>query len=34
LLEFADDLLHGVFAVAPLDDFEAGPVEAEGAFGH
>src|ERR1700736_2690868 len=34
LLQIADDLLHGVLAVAALDDFEAGAVEAQGAFGH
>ena len=34
LLEFGDDLLDGVVAVAALDDFEAGAVETEGAFGH
>lgn len=34
LLEFRDDLRDGVIAVAALDDFEAGPVEAKRAFGH
>jgi hypothetical protein len=33
-LEIGDDLLHGVFAVAALDDFEAGAEEAQGTFGH
>lgn len=34
LLQFADDFLHGVFAVAALDDFEARTVEAQRAFRH
>lgn len=34
MLEFGDDFADGAFAVAALDDFEAGAVEAEGAFGH
>jgi len=34
LLQFGDDLGDGVFAVAAGDDFQAGAVEAEGAFGH
>jgi hypothetical protein len=34
LLEFGDDLLDGVIAIATLNDFEAGAVQAEGAFGH
>src|SRR5262249_3695688 len=33
-LEFGDDLLDGVAAVAALNDLEAGAGEAEGAFGH
>lgn len=33
-LEFGDDLLDGVAAVAALNDLEAGAVEAKGAFGH
>ena len=34
MLEFGDDFADGAFAVATLDDFEAGAVEAEGALGH
>ena len=34
LLEFGDDLVDGVLAVAALDDFKAGAVEAEGTLGH
>jgi hypothetical protein len=34
LLEFSDDLVDGVLAVAALNYFEAGAVEAQGAFGH
>jgi len=34
VLEFGDDLLDGVIAVAALDDFEAGAVETKGSFGH
>jgi hypothetical protein len=34
VLEFGDDFADGAFAVAALDDFEAGAVEAKGAFGH
>src|SRR5262249_18331443 len=33
-LEFSDDLLDGMITVAALNDFEAGAVEAEGAFWH
>jgi hypothetical protein len=33
-LEFGDDLVNGVLAVATLDDFQARAVQAEGAFGH
>jgi hypothetical protein len=33
-LEVSDDLLDGMFAVAALNDFEAGADEAKGAFGH
>ena len=33
-LEFGDDLLDRVLAVAALDDFETRAVEAEGALGH
>jgi hypothetical protein len=33
-LEFGDDLLDRVIAVTTLDDFEAGAVQAESAFGH
>ena len=33
-MEFGDDFGDGVLAVAALDDFEAGAVEAESAFGH
>lgn len=34
MLEFGNNLLDGVFAVAALDDFEAGAVEAQSAFRH
>jgi hypothetical protein len=34
LLQFGDELRDGVPAVAAGDDFEAGAVKAEGAFGH
>ncbi len=34
LLKLGDDLRDGVIAVAALDDFQARPVEAKGAFGH
>ncbi len=34
MLEFGDDFADGAPAVAALDDFEAGAVEAESAFGH
>ena len=34
MLEFGDDFADGAFAVATLDDFEAGAVEAKGALGH
>jgi hypothetical protein len=33
-LQVGDELGDGVLAVAARDDFEAGTVEAEGAFGH
>ena len=33
-LQLADDLLHGVLTVATLDDFEAGALQTECAFGH
>jgi len=34
LLQLADDLLHGVFAIAALDDFETRAIEAQCAFWH
>ena len=34
LLKFCDDLLDSVMAIAALDDFEAGAIQAEGAFRH
>src|SRR5205823_8111073 len=34
LLQLGNDLLDGVLAVATRDDFEAGAVEAQSAFGH
>jgi len=34
LLEFGDDLVDGVLAVAALDNFEAGAVEPQSALGH
>ena len=34
LLQLRDDLLHRVFAVAALDDFEAGAVQSKRALGH
>lgn len=34
LLQFGDELRDRVLAVAAEDDFEAGAVEAQGAFGH
>ena len=34
MLEFGDDFADGALAVAALNDFEAGAVEAESAFGH
>jgi hypothetical protein len=34
LLQLRNDLVHGVFSVATLDDFEAGAVEAKRALRH
>jgi hypothetical protein len=34
LLKLANDLLYRVLSVATLDNFEAGSIEPEGAFGH
>ena len=34
LLQFEDELRDGMLAVAAGDDFKAGPVQAEGPFGH
>jgi hypothetical protein len=34
LLEFADDLLNGMLAITPLNDFEARTIQAQSALGH
>src|ERR1700732_2181817 len=33
-LQFADNFLHGVFAIATRNDFETGAIQAQGAFRH
>jgi len=34
LLQFCNNLLHSMLSVAPLDNFEAGPIQSQRSFGH